>query len=210
MSLVTVGDLKAYMDVTFSDPEERAGLMVLEGLQSEMEAYLRRPVELKTFREEYVIPSTYVPFSTSAPFYDYGDGEAVAGDVPDVMLEPYMLSLANSPVLEVEALTATPPGGTPSTLTEGSNFVVRKFGIEIYSGVGADSTINITYKAGIEGIDIPYLRLVILRAAARETQNMHDDVVGIKDLETRNVAPLITGFLESELAILKRWKRKRI
>jgi hypothetical protein len=41
-------------------------------------------------------------------------------------------------------------------------------------------------------------------------QNMHDDVVGIKDLETRNVAPLETGFTERELLSVKRWKRVRI
>ena len=51
---------------------------------------------------------------------------------------------------------------------------------------------------------------MILRAATREMQNMHDDVVGVKDLETRNVAPLETGFLEKELMAIRRWKRVRI
>jgi hypothetical protein len=51
---------------------------------------------------------------------------------------------------------------------------------------------------------------MILRAASREMQNMHDDVVGIKDLEARNVAPMETGFLEKELAAVKRWRRVRI
>jgi hypothetical protein len=51
---------------------------------------------------------------------------------------------------------------------------------------------------------------MILRAAAREVQNMHDDVVGLKDLNTRNVAPLETGFLEKELAAMKSYKRRRI
>jgi hypothetical protein len=41
-------------------------------------------------------------------------------------------------------------------------------------------------------------------------QNMHDDVVGIKDLETRNVAPLVTGFTEQELQSVRRWRRVRI
>ena len=76
MSLVTVGDLKAYMDVSFTETEERAAQMVLEGLQVELETYLRRPVELKTFRESYIVPGDYVPMSTSAPFYDYGDADA--------------------------------------------------------------------------------------------------------------------------------------
>jgi hypothetical protein len=41
-------------------------------------------------------------------------------------------------------------------------------------------------------------------------QNMHDDVVGIKDLEARNVAPMQTGFLETELMALKKFRRNRI
>lgn len=210
MSLVTVGDLKAYMDVTFSENEERAALMVLEGLHAEMEAYLRRPIEARTFNESYTVPSTYVPFGTSAPFYDYGDGDAVAGEYPDLMLETFVLSLANSPVSEVTELLAIQPGGSSGALTEGEDFTVRKFGVEIRNGIGADFKLDVTYKGGLDGTDIAYFKLAILRAAARETQNMHDDVVGIKDLETRNVAPLETGFLESELNILKRWKRKKI
>jgi hypothetical protein len=41
-------------------------------------------------------------------------------------------------------------------------------------------------------------------------QNMHDDVVGVKDLNPRNVAPLETGFLEKELIAVKKYKRRRI
>jgi hypothetical protein len=41
-------------------------------------------------------------------------------------------------------------------------------------------------------------------------QNMHDDVVGVKDLNTRNVAPLETGFTERELMSVKRYRRRRV
>jgi hypothetical protein len=41
-------------------------------------------------------------------------------------------------------------------------------------------------------------------------QNMHDDVVGIKDLESRNVAPLETGFSERELNSIRRYRRVRV
>jgi hypothetical protein len=51
---------------------------------------------------------------------------------------------------------------------------------------------------------------MILRAATREMQNMHDDVIGIKDLESRNVAPLDTGFTDRELAALRRYRRIRV
>jgi hypothetical protein len=41
-------------------------------------------------------------------------------------------------------------------------------------------------------------------------QNMHDDVVGIKDLESRNVAPIETGFSERELLSVKKYRRNRV
>ena len=65
------------------------------------------------------------------------------------------------------------------------------------------------YTAGLDGASIPQLKLTILRAASRELQNLHDDVVGLKDLTTRDVASNETGFLDSELLRLKRHRRVR-
>jgi hypothetical protein len=41
-------------------------------------------------------------------------------------------------------------------------------------------------------------------------QNMHDDVVGVKDLNPRGVAVAQTGFLDTELAQIKKYSRRRI
>jgi hypothetical protein len=71
----------------------------------------------------------------------------------------------------------------------------------------------VSYTAGLSSNanqSLPVFRLLILRAASREMQNMHDDVVGLKDLETRNVGPLTTGFTEEELQSVRRWRRIRI
>jgi hypothetical protein len=69
---------------------------------------------------------------------------------------------------------------------------------------------EITYDAGLDGEEIAMFKLLILRAATREMQNMHDDVVGVKDLNTRNVAPIETGFSERELLSVRRYRRRRI
>lgn len=207
MSLVTVGDLQNYADWTFTPTQQQAAEVVLAGLQIEMETYLRRPVEVSRYREKYSIPSSYKPSPMNPTFFD---GNDTTGVTQQYMLESYMLSLDHSPVGRVYEVTAsTPTGSTTKTLTEGVDYVVRDFGIEFFSNVGADFSINVTYDAGLEGKDIDYFRLVILRAAIREMQNMHDDVVAVKDLETRNVGPLETGFNENELAMLKRWRRIR-
>jgi hypothetical protein len=71
-------------------------------------------------------------------------------------------------------------------------------------------TVTVNYDAGLDGDAIPFFKLLILRAATREMQNMHDDVVGIKDIQTRNVAPLETGFTERELLSVKKYRRNRV
>ena len=44
MALVTVSELKTYMDISFSNRQEDAAQFVIDGLQSELETYLRRPI----------------------------------------------------------------------------------------------------------------------------------------------------------------------
>jgi hypothetical protein len=89
------------------------------------------------------------------------------------------------------------------------DYIMRRYGVDVYKSYANDE-VTIVYEAGLEGSAIKVFKLMILRAASREMQNMHDDVVGIKDLEARNVAPMETGFLEKELAAVKRWRRVRI
>ena len=67
-----------------------------------------------------------------------------------------------------------------------------------------------TYTAGLDGANIKLFKTLMLRAATREMQNMHDDVVGLKDLTTRNVAPLETGFSDRELFSIRRYRRVRV
>ena len=85
---------------------------------------------------------------------------------------------------------------------------MRRFGIDVYGSLPNDK-ITVTYTAGLAGGNIPMLKLLLLRAAAREMQNMHDDVVGIKDLDPRETALAEIGFLEKELMSIKRYRRVR-
>jgi hypothetical protein len=68
--LVSVNDLTTYMDIRFSLRQQDAAEIVLAGLQSELESFLRRPIEVQNFVEEYVIPSDYVGMPTSSFFYN--------------------------------------------------------------------------------------------------------------------------------------------
>ena len=212
--LVSVPELVTYMDISLSLRQQDAAELILEGLQSELEAYLRRPIEQIEFTEEYVLDSGHVgipmgtmlsvdrpvndSFTTSSPI----QGTTYSEPVPTIYLR-------NSPVVSVDTVTVKPQFGTLRTLEEEKDYIVRRYGIDYFYGM-ANDVVTITYTAGLDGSTIPAFKLMILRAATREMQNMHDDVVGVKDLNTRNVAPLETGFTERELMALKRYRRVRV
>ena len=206
--LVTVADLTKYMDIRFSNRQEEAAEFVLEGLQSELEGYLRRPVEPTEFTETYIMDSNFVGVPTSAFFYNESLDTTL--NTSTYLMPPNTIYLRNSPVVEISSVTIRQQTEkTGVAQTEGNDYTVRRYGVDLYRAYANDE-VTIEYTAGLNGNEIKVFKLLILRAATREMQNMHDDVVGIKDLETRNVAPLETGFSERELLSVKRWKRIRI
>jgi hypothetical protein len=206
--LVTVDELTTYMDIKFSNRQTRASEYVLAGLQSELEAFLRRPIEVDTYvDEEHVIPADLASMPSSSHLYDYTLD--TTGNVPSYIQPAVTIYARNSPIISVTNVYVSAATGASLQLTDGIDYVVQRYGIDLYRVVPND-LVRITYTAGLDGPQIPFFRLLILRAATREMQNMHDDVVGIKDLETRNVAPLTTGFTPEELASVKRWRRYRI
>lgn len=198
------------MDIRLSNRQEEAAEFVLEGLQSELEGYLRRPIEPTVFDETYVLESNHTGVPMSSFFTNESSASTDTVSMVSYMQPPQTVYLRNSPVIEVDEVTLKQQGSaTVTTLTEGVDYVVRRYGIDVFRGF-ANDIINVSYTAGLAGEGIKVFKLMILRAATREMQNMHDDVVGIKDLETRNVAPLETGFLEKELLAVKRWRRSRV
>lgn len=207
--LVNITEIERYMDVKLSPRQNHAAGYILEGLQSELESYLRRPIEIGTFTENYRVESSNVGLPTSSFFYDTSLGTDQR--VQTFLQPPYTVYVRNSPVVSVASVTVTAPtpGSVPEVLTDGTDYIVRRYGIDVYRTFANDN-IEVVYDAGLDGEQIKHFKLMILRAASREMQNMHDDVVGIKDLETRNTAPLTTGFTPEELASVRRWRRVRV
>lgn len=205
--LVSVNDLQVYMDISFTNRQQDAAEFVLEGLQSELETFLGRPVEVDTFVEEHVVENNYVGVPTSSFFYNLSLDTT---QNPLTFIQPpYTIYLRQTPVVSVSEVTIQSPTLDPVVQNPVTDYVVRRFGIDLYRAY-ANDTITVTYQGGLAGAGIKYFKLLILRAATREMQNMHDDVVGIKDLESRNVAPLQTGFTELELASVRGYRRRRV
>ena len=211
MALATVADLKKYMDITFSNTQEEAAQMILTGLEADLEHYIGRPVTAAAFSETYVAEANYTGSSAYSFFYDYNIDRTLT-TVTDVTKPPYVVYTRQTPIVSVASVTVQ--GQTDSsatTQTVGNDYVVRRYGIDMFR-VNDNDKIVINYTAGLDSTadNTSALKLVILRAASREVQNLHDDVVGMKDLTTRNVAPVETGFTPEELNSVKRWRRVRV
>lgn len=209
--LVSVEDLTTYMDIKFSNRQTRAAEFVLAGLQSELESYLRRPIEVATYTEDHMVPSDFGSYPISSHLYDLSLD--TTGNPPSYVRPAVTVYMRNSPVIAVHDVSIFPvAGGASASAEAGTEYVTQRYGIDLYKALPNDK-VTVTYTAGLSANaneSIPVFRLLILRAASREMQNMHDDVVGLKDLETRNVGPLTTGFTEEELRSVRRWRRIRI
>lgn len=283
--LVSLSELKTYMDISLTQRQQDAVEMILLGLESELEAFLGRPVSQEEVTEEHVIPSYFQGVPATSFFYDHSLDSTETG--LNYIQPSQIIYARNSPITNVRQVTiknlasvpvnlaeamqrkatitsasvngssvvftadneftigqrVTVSNITPSTLqisareitavtpttftvgdaagangsyvsgglatATGNDYTVHRYGVELYRGFPND-VVSITYTGGLDGSAIKMFKLMILRAASREVQNMHDDVVGLKDLNTRNVAPLETGFLEKELMAMKSYKRRRI
>lgn len=214
--IVSLQDIKNYMDISLTQRQEDAANLILAGLQSELESFLRRPIEPQQFVEEYRLDASHtgVPMGTFLTANDNVYNESFSStsprqDVTEYADPPPAIYFKNTPIASINEVKVKPLFGTERVLTPDIDYVSRSWGIDYYYGY-ADDLLTVTYTAGLDGASIPVLKLMILRAASREMQNMHDDVVAVKDLNTRNTGPLVTGFLDSELASVRRYRRVRV
>jgi len=212
MALITVSDITTYMDITLTNVQEDAAQFIIDGLQAELEAYLRRPVEQTSFTETYRVPDVGRGIVNQQYYHNYTTEPSSTLTSPGVIYTPmHTLYLENSPVVSVSSVTITPAsaGATATAQVAERDYITRDYGIDLFNAF-ANDRIAITYTAGLDGTNIKAFKLLMLRAATREMQNMHDDVVGLKELDTRNVAPLETGFSERELQSIRRYRRVRV
>ena len=114
--LVTADDLQIYMDIRFSTRQLDAAQFVIDGLKSELEAYLRRPVQQHEFTEQHVIPSYFQGVPATSFFYDASldsTGEGMNYIQPSVVL-----SLRNTPVVSVASVKIKSLADTGTFLAE--------------------------------------------------------------------------------------------
>lgn len=70
----------------------------------------------------------------------------------------------------------------------------------------------VTYVGGLDGANIPELKLMVLRVAAREMSNKHDDTVGLNagDLTRSKVDVVPEGLNDDDRKRLDRFRRRMV
>lgn len=158
---MSVQELKDYMSGFTLNPvygQDDAAVLVLQGIQADLERYLNRYLEPRTVTETVPVNS---------------DGS---------------IRTNHDPIISVPAGSAyVLQNGRLYTYTLGTTFTLGQFG-------SPEEYATVTYTAGIDArstTDVvgvyADVRLAILRVAAREMTNRHDDTLSVKGLETENV-----------------------
>lgn len=160
--IVSAPDLIDYMSgINLSAPQETAAAFVLAGIQADLERYLNRPLEPRVVTEKVSVDElTYALATSVSPILS----------IPST--SPYVLI---GDRIYANSLYAS---GTLWTL---SHWDQAQF-------------MTVTYTAGFDARptsdlnnEFADVRLAIMRVAAREMTNRHDDTVSVKGLETENV-----------------------
>jgi hypothetical protein len=201
---VTVTELQNYLGKNLTAGELTSAAFVLDGLQGEMEAWLGRPIEQRSFTEDY----------------DWTGAEDA-------------LYLRRSPVVSVESVTALTilTSGTVSDLIEVDYYTLTPWGITgLISALPSKYpyVLRVEYTAGYSLANPRYqgIKLAILKGAARwffaGRSDVDDESAGgaIKRLATdggysvefaQSSADQSEGsFSVGELKPLKRFRRRSI
>lgn len=208
--LVTVRELSAYMDRELTNRQQDAAELVIDGIHAEIEAYLRRPIGVREFTETITVPDDNYWANSDGLYYDRSLD--AANSVLQRLSPPYQMHFANAPVVAINSVTlypisSTAPYSSPMVLDDGVRYITRKWGIEVFA-VWSGDRIVVEYEAGIPVN--PHIKQIALRAAAREMQNMTDDVVGLKDFQNRQATIQEIGLTQAEKMGMDKYRRKQI
>lgn len=110
--LVSLANLTLYMDISLSPRQQDAAEMILQGLQSELETHLGRPVEPTSFVDEtHILDSQHVNIPLGSFFYNQGLGlgDSDPNGVISYSQPPSTIYLRQTPCVSVSKVTISGP-----------------------------------------------------------------------------------------------------
>lgn len=189
MAIVTVSEFQNYMSGVRMNPvQEQSAQTILNGVQSELEGWLRRPVQVHRFQE----------------LVSVRDGAIYPAVTP--IQHVYSLAHMNQAGQPGPAI----PRFVNNALFQGKNFIEygRYYGNH---GYGYTDRLMLDYAAGINGDKHPGLKVAILRVASREFTGKLDGSMTIQSLDGRapdSPEPTTRGWQEAELKQFDHLRRR--
>ena len=110
--LVSLANLTLYMDISLSPRQQDAAEMILQGLQSELETHLGRPVEPTSFVDEtHILDSQHVNIPLGS--FSYNQGLGLGDSDPNGVISysqpPSTIYLRQTPCVSVSKVTISGP-----------------------------------------------------------------------------------------------------
>lgn len=113
--------------------------------------------------------------------------------------------VTQTPVTEILHVRTPPPSPLPVPYVPVDVYHEFFDGWLVVNGYGA---VEVRYKAGLPAHAYRFLKLEVLRIAAREMEDRHDDTLGVTELNTRPPAPRPIGLQDDDRKRLDRWRRR--
>ena len=188
MGVVSVPEMTNYLSgLNVTDIQEQSLSAIINGVQSELERHLNRPVQRQRVMEE------------ADPDYS---GNVFLGVTPIVEVYGiYPVGADGGPDL------AHPIGNSTTPL--GSFF--RKNSSYLRLGALTGGPVYVDYLGGINGDQNPGLKIAIMRVAAREYMHQHGDSMSLSNTESRpesDPTPTPKGWTVDELRGFDRYRRR--
>lgn len=191
--LITVGDLTDYMNLSLDTGATTAASAIIDGLEADLEAYVRRPLVPTEITAEVVRVD--------------GRGKVLFKKTP-------VLSVAS---FSIDATVVSPAGYVVETWG-----LSQLSGVGLVSPFAAPPVLTASYVGGLPGDDPTDVwtrkaRATLLRAAARDVnQVVRQDAAGVARLSVEGTAMDFHGgvkagkggLTEDEKAEFNRWKRR--
>ncbi|HEX5782341.1 MAG TPA: hypothetical protein VFX80_10480 [Solirubrobacteraceae bacterium] len=130
-------------------------------------------------------------------------GEFIETLVPD---EDGYVYFSQTPVNEIVHVHAPPPDPLPDPYVPADLWYDFAEGQLLVGPYAAG--VQVRYRYGLPAHAYRFLKLEVLRIAAREVTSLHDDTLGVTDTNTRTPAPPPIGLTEEDERRLRRWKRR--
>ena len=188
MGVVTIPEFNNYLSgMNVTDIQSQSMAAILDGVQSELERYLNRPVQQQRIMEEVDV--------------DF-NGNAYLGVTPIAEVYGIYRSGANGEPDMQQALLPSTAGG-----------FFRKNANYLRIGMYAGATVYVDYKGGINADKNPGIKLAIMRVAAREFMHNHGDAMTLENTEARPASdptPQPKGWTDQELIQFDRLRRRTV